>query len=309
MPRSNQSGPTPFSFLSGWVQDRQVIRVTAQVDAIADAGSTATQSMKFERASSQWSAYGADIRLIRLAMTYGAKTHLFAASPGGFLLVGDGQTGWEEHVDPSNDGPMGRGPLRDARAIDGEVFCAGMSRQVYQRLGHGNWTHVDAGVVQPLGVKAVSGFNSIDGASREVLIAVGYYGEIWCRQGTRWTQMSSPTNVVLHWVRVLESNRAFCSGQQGVLLEWDGVVWKAIDLGGLDSDIWSIEWFQGYLYLATSNGLFRLLPGQRLEPVRGLPATENAFRELHARDGVLVSTGPKHVWITEDGTKWQDIAP
>jgi hypothetical protein len=307
--KQSNAAPTPFSFLSAWVQDRGMIRITAQVDAIADAGSTATRSMRFERATSQWSAYRADIRLVRLAMTYEAKTHLFAVSPGGFVLVGDGQTGWEEHVDPSNEGPKGRGPLRDVRAVDGEVFCAGMSRQVYQRLGRGNWTHVDVGVVQPLGVKAVCGFNSIDGVSRELLIAVGYYGEIWCRQGTRWTKMSSPTNVVLHWIRVLEANRAFCSGQRGVLLEWDGVVWKAIDLGDLDSDIWSIEWFQGNLYLATESGLFRLSSGYRLEPLSGLPTKQNAFSELHARDGVLVSIGPKHVWITEDGTKWDDITP
>jgi hypothetical protein len=289
--KKKSTGPTPYTFLSGWVQDRDIIRVTAQIDAIEAAGSTATQRMKWERSGPQWSAFSVDFRQVRILTIQEADgLYLFTISPQGEVSAGHLQSGWEEEVDPSPEGPTGRGDIRDLRVIEGKVYCAGMSRQVYQRVGKNNWRHIDAGVVQPL-------------------IAVGYNGEIWCRKGTRWTQMSSPTNVILHWIRMLEPDHAFSSGQKGVLLEWDGNLWKAVDLGDMEEDIWSIEWFKDHLYMATDERLLRLSSSYRLEEVKGVPDKNSETLELHANDGVLLATGSKHVWITEDGKKWLDITP
>ena len=304
-------GPLAFIFLSGWIQDRDTIRVTAQVDAIAEAGSTASRRLKWQRSGSKWSSFKLPFRLVRIVTTVEADgPHLYAVSPQGSVSAGDAKGGWEELIDPSDEGPRLRGPIRDLRVIGGEVYCTGMGRQVYQRTGRNSWQHIDAGIVQPLGViGGVSGFNSIDGVDAGLLIAAGFNGEIRCRRDSGWTQMASPTNVVLHWVRVLGPARAFCSGQKGVLLEWDGNLWKVVDLGDLDENIWCIEWFNDHLYLATDSRLLRLTPGYKLEEVKGLPDKNSVSRELHAHDGLLLSTGPGHVWLTQDGSQWDDITP
>lgn len=304
-------GPLSFLFLSGWVQDRNTVRVTAQIDAAAEAGSTASRRLKWQRSGGKWSSSKVPFRLVRIVTRNEADGgHLYAISPQGSVSAADLKGPWEEQVDPSDEGPRLRGPLRDLRVIAGEIYCAGMGRQVYQRLGRNNWQHIDAGMVAPLGViSGVSGFNSIDGVDADLLIAAGFNGEIWCRRQSRWTQMASPTNVVLHWIRVLGAGRAFCSGQKGVLLEWDGNLWRVVDLGGLDENIWCIEWFRDHLYLATDTRLLRLTPAYKLEEVKGLPGGEGVFRELHANDGVLLATGPKYVKLTEDGAKWDDITP
>jgi hypothetical protein len=302
-------GPTPFTFLSGWVQDRNILRVTAQVDAIDEAGSTATRRMKWQKSTSKWSSFTAPFRMVRIVTTDAAGGLLIAVSPQGSVSAGDATGGWEEQVDPSKEGPTRRGDIRDLRVIGGEVYCAGMGRQVYQRFGKNRWEHIDAGVVQQLGLLAVSGFNSIDGVDAGLLFAAGFLGEIWCRKDSRWIQMSSPTNVILHSIRVLGPDRVFCSGQKGVLLEWDGNLWNTVDLGDLDENIWCIEWFQDHLYMATEMRLFRLTPGYKLEEVKGLPSTDSETRRLHANDGLLLATGPKHVWMTQDGSHWDDITP
>jgi hypothetical protein len=307
--RKKSTGPTPYTFLSGWVQDRNIIRVTAQIDELEAAESTETQRMKWERSGPKWSAFSVDFRQVRIVTIQQPDgLYLFTIGPQGDVSAGHLQSGWEEEVDPGPEGPTGRGDIVDLRVIEGKVYCAGMSRQVYQRVGKNDWKHIDAGVVLPLGDISVAGFNSIDGAGK-LLIAVGYNGEIWCRKGTRWTQMSSPTNAILHWIRVLEPDHAFCSGQKGVLLEWDGNLWKAIDLGDMEEDIWSIEWFKGHLYMAADERLLRLSSSYKLEEVKGVPDKNSETLELHANDGVLLATGSKHVWITEDGKKWHDITP
>jgi hypothetical protein len=283
--------------------------VSSQIDSLTEAGSTLTESMKWQRAQAQWSAFHMPFRMMRLGITYGPPPHLFAVGSQGSVSVATPQGGWEEEVDPTNDGPLHRGDIVDLRIIDGEVYCAGMGRQVYKRLGKNHWEHIDAGVVQPRGVIAVFGFNSIDGVSGELLYAVGYNGEIWRRVGTQWSPTSSPTNVVLHWLRVVEENKIFCSGQLGVLLECDGTDWRVIDLGGFDADIWSLEWFQGQLYLGTEADLFRLSSSYQLETVPGLPDRGKTCHALHTRDGLLVAIGPKHVWIASDGSSWEDITP
>jgi hypothetical protein len=302
-------GPTPYSFLSGWVQDRNTVRVTAQIDSLAEAGSTLTNVMKWLRPSGQWEAFCCGFRAVRIGLTYGPTPHAFFAGSGGDICVVNPQGGREEHVDPTNDGPVRRGDIVDLRVIGGEVYCAGMGRQVYKRLGKDRWEHIDTGAVQPRGVIEVSGFNCIDGVSSELLYAAGFNGEIWRRAGTQWSRMPSPTNVVLNWIRVIEPNKAFCAGQLGVLLEYDGTQWRVIDLGGFNADIWSIEWFGGNLYLGTEAGLFCLSPGSVLDEVNGLPEKRKVCYELHARDGVMVAVGPKYVWITMDGGTWEDITP
>jgi len=155
----------------------------------------------------------------------------------------------------------------------------------------------------------VAGFNSIDGLSEDDFYAVGFGGEIWrCLKG-RWRQIESPTNVVLHRVRVVPDDLAYACGQEGVLLRGRGDEWEQIDHGATEDNLWDLEWYGDRLYLAHDDGLFTLKGANSLEAVKfGIRGTITC-RHLHANDGVLLSSGPKNVVWTSDGKKWEEITP
>ena len=184
-----------------------------------------------------------------------------------------------------------------------------MGRQVFRREGADNWTRQDQGVVLPRGEIQLCGFNSIDGLSEDAIYAVGFNGEIWLRSHSKWQQQDSPTNLVLHKVKVVREDLIFASGQMGTLLRSDGNHWETIEHDAITDDLWGMEWFQGELYLACDSGLFKLDSKDQLVEVDMQLSPKPTCRHLHANDGVLWSCGPKHVTWTEDGQTWSDVTP
>src|ERR1035437_4325150 len=248
-----KKAPTPYSFGSGFVQDRGTMRVIAQIDELVDAGATASRVMKW--VSGNWSQFSLEWSAVRVCQL-AEPPQVFVLGPGGEILVGSSKGApQEEALDETMQGPQGRGPLRDLRWIDKHLYAAGMSRQVYRREGVGIWRHRDEGTVLPLGSKTVAGFNSIDGLSEDDLYAVGFGGEIWrCLKG-RWRQSESPTNVVLHRVRVVRDDLAYACGQAGVLLRGRGDGWEQIDHGATEDDLWDAELYGGRIFLGHHDGL------------------------------------------------------
>ena len=299
---------TPYSLGAGFVQDRGTMRVIAQIDELADAGDMSSQIMKWVAKGGKWSQFSLDWSAVRIWVT-SDPLELSVLGPDGEVLIGSPSGDKREFADDTVHGPRGRGPLRDLRQIGHHLYAVGMSRQVYRREAVDVWRHRDDGAVLPLGSKSVSGFNSIDGLTEEDLYAVGFAGEIWrCLKGV-WHQVESPTNVVLNRVRAIRENLAYACGQEGVLLRGSGDAWEQIDHGATDDDFWDIEWYAGQLYVAYEDGLFLLARGEELEAVDfGISGTITC-RHLHANDGVLLSSGPKSVLWTSDGTKWNDITP
>jgi hypothetical protein len=303
-----RKSPTPYSFGSGFVQDHGTIRVIAQIDELADAGSSASRIMKWVAKDEKWSQFSFEWSAVRVCVI-AEPLQLFVLGPDGEVLVGSSRGDTRETIDETKEGPQGRGPLRDLRRIGDQLYVAGMSRQVYRRSGVGSWSHRDEGVVLPLGSKSVAGFNSIDGVSEDDFYAVGFGGEIWrCLKG-RWRKIESPTNVVLHRVRVIRTDLVYACGQEGVLLRGTGDAWEQIDHSVTENDLWDIEWYRDRLYAAHDDGLFVLTSADDLEAVDFGTRAEITCRHLHSDDGVLLSSGPKDVLYTADGDKWRDITP
>lgn len=298
----------PYSFLSGVVQDADVGRVIAQVDELKDAGSTSSTLLKWTRHDRQWTAFELSWHATRLCMGSVPEPYLLAVGPAGFVLGGNAQGTFEEEIDASDEGPGRRGDIRDLRFIGDHAYVAGMSRQVYRREGPGRWVRQDSGTVQPLGALELAGFNAIDGLSESDVFAVGFGGEIWRRHEQVWRQLDSPTNLVLHRVRVISSNLAYACGQEGVLLRGNGDQWEAIPQDTVIDDLWGMEWYREQLYVACDSGLFVLTDEDDLSRV-DMGLGDVSTRHLHQNDGVLWSFGPKHVIWTEDGINWEDVTP
>ncbi len=191
--------------------------------------------------------------------------------------------------------------LRNARTIDGHVYAFGMKRQVYQRTGELTWVDISApmaGATDALGFEAGDGFNAKE------IYAVGWAGEIWQYDGSRWSQRKSPVSVTLTSVCCAENGKVYAAGREGVLLEGRGEQWAPVELSTpANADFWDLCWFGGRLYVATSVGLFTL-EGDALVPVDFGEKAPQTFFSLSSFDGVLWSVGKADV-ASFNGKIWQ----
>jgi hypothetical protein len=304
MPPDSQN---PLSFLSGFVQSRGIVRAIATIDELTEKGSSRTWLMKWTKSDGRWGRFVVPWSATRMWVINQGGAYVFATGPEGKVAILTPTGSREESIDPTADGPISRGPIRDLHGIGGALYACGMGRQVYRRTGDGLWQRADTGAVLPRGVARVAGFNSIDGTSEDDIFAVGFLGEIWRYEVNSWRQLDSPTNAILYGVKVVGKSEAFACGQNGVLLRGRGDVWEAIDHQSTEDDFWDLEWFRDRLYVASDDAIYRLDQNDVL--------TELAFDEvytfgdLHANDGVLWSFGTKDLIWTEDGVQWNDATP
>lgn len=222
----------------------------------------------------------------------------------GYIGVIDGDKVFDETI----IGPQSEGFIRDLKIIGQHAYATGMGRQVYRRLGPGNWQRFVSGIADTSNdYLQVTGFNAIDGVSEEDIYAVGFDGEIWrCVRG-QWHQITSPTNLILECVKAIKPDLVYAAGQAGILLRGCEDIWEFIDQTQTTQDFWGLEWFSGRLYLSTEEGLFRLNERDELEAVQMNLPEPRTYSQLDASNGALWSFGPKHLSWTVDGQTWNDV--
>ena len=210
-----------------------------------------------------------------------------------------------EHVDRSPDGPSYSKHLKCIRRIDGSVYVAGMARQVYRREDRGRWLRCDQGARSHRGrTRGAVGFCSIDGPSENEIYGVGYKGEIWMFDGAIWTEVASPTNILLTGVRCSPEGEVYACGLGGVILCGRERKWRIIEQDVTEKDFWGITIFGGSLYLSNYDGLFRL-DDQVLRRVDlGLRKTITTAY-LDSCNEMLWSVGHKDLTFTSDGRRWK----
>lgn len=254
-----------------------------------------------------WRSYKVGLTARRMWHLEEPQPQLVIMGAGGYVAIVSDSAVTEEMVDETDDGPRYRGNIRDMRLIGDHLYAVGMNRQVYRRDRPGQWVHCDQGVVQPRGNLTVSGFSAIDGLTERDIYTAGFNGEIWHYDGLEWRALDSPTNVLLHRIRVVAPDLAFAAGQEGVLLQGHGDVWRFIDHDLTSENLWGMEWFRDRLYIAGDTALFRLDDGVLSRVETGLGETFT-YRHLHAFQGAMWSFGPKHIAKT-DGDAWTDLTP
>jgi hypothetical protein len=191
--------------------------------------------------------------------------------------------------------------IRRACNIGGYVFVCGMKRQVYKRVDEGKW--VDVSAPFPDASEKV-GFEAIDGFSDKEIYAVGWKGEIWEYDGSKWTDRYSPTNVILSAVCCGPDNMVYACGQQGVMIRGRNSSWEIIEWDNeVSVDLWDLCWFQDKLYVATITNLYTLDENQLVQVDFGEMETPSCYN-LTTSDGVLWSIGKDDV-VSFDGKTWQ----
>jgi hypothetical protein len=242
--------------------------------------------------------------IVALCAVYQPEPMVLFLGPEGqvHILRPGGQA--DEFVDATDQGPPGRGVLRDMRLIGGHVYVTGMGRQVYRREGPGHWARGDPGVLVPQAEARVAGFNSIDGFTEDQIYAVGWEGEMWFCDGSRWRSLPPLTNVKLQRVLCVPPDTVYACGQAGVLLRGFEDRWQVLEHDVTEEQFWGMEWFQEKLWLATCHAVYRVERDVPVEVDLGLAGAPTTTGWLHARDGLMWSVGTNHLLSTTDGIAW-----
>lgn len=191
--------------------------------------------------------------------------------------------------------------IRNAKTVDDLVIACGMRRQVFQRVGERKWVDISAPLSKP---EEEAGFEAIDGYDLKELYAVGWKGEIWQYNGTKWTKRASPTNVILSAVCCAADGNVYIGGKDGVMIKGRNASWEIIEWEDeVDADIWDLCWFGGKLYVATISNLYTL-NGNQLDEVDFGKIDVSSCYSLTTAQGVLWSIGKEDV-LSFDGTSWQ----
>jgi hypothetical protein len=192
--------------------------------------------------------------------------------------------------------------LRAIGVVDGLAIACGMKRQVYRRVRENSWLAMHAPAPPP-GENA--GFEAIAGFSGDEIYAVGWNGEIWEWNGSKWLNRTSPTNLILTGVCCAGDDKVYVCGQNGTLLQGRHDLWDVIDLEGMADDLWDVHWFNDTLYLATMTTLYTYTSAG-LAPVDfGDDEPETCYRLTDA-EGVLWSVGSDDVF-SFDGAVWTRV--
>lgn len=191
--------------------------------------------------------------------------------------------------------------IRNAASINGYVYACGMKRQVYERAGEAQWIDISA----PFPAEGeIAGFEAMHGYARDEIYAAGWSGEIWEFDGSRWTDRSGITSVILSCVFCAPDGMVYVGGQRGTLIAGRHAAWGVMQLDDeIDDDIWDVHWFMDRLYVATIRTLY-MLQGRSLVPVRfGTSGAPSCFN-LSSAEGTLWSVGHADI-ASFDGTAWR----
>jgi hypothetical protein len=225
----------------------------------------------------------------------------------GFVqALGAGASIEEQPVSDGELSPKGRGPLREVRGIaGGRAYAVGTARQAYRRDGPGNWVCIDqTAQTKDMDPTEVS-FESIDGFAENDIYAVGWEGEIWHYDGSRWSPIESPTNLALYKVRCAGDGYVYAAGQSGTVIRGRAEDWEVISPDTTNEDIWGLEWFDGSLYVSTVHLIYRLDGDELVRVVFGSDIPRTCYH-LSAADGVMWSFGAKDI-MAFDGTSWSRV--
>jgi hypothetical protein len=231
-----------------------------------------------------------------------------APARGTFLLAKDGtvvlitpEGRSREGIPDAGTGPGKLGYVSVIREIGGDFFACGVKGQVYKRQGT-DWIHFDEGVRNPADGAPPPSLYGIDGISPSDIYVVGENGSIWHWDGSRWARELAPATDTLRWVRTFASDRVFACGRNGTFLRRASKEWESLSDPHIRTHFWCLEEFEGNIYLAGADGLYRY-DGKALKPIdTGLTPKLDGNR-LYANDGVLWSIGMERLGFF-DGKKW-----
>jgi hypothetical protein len=224
----------------------------------------------------------------------------------GFVSIATESDVFEEEIEDAGTGKGKMGYVSQIRLIGDQFHVCGDLHQVYRRT-NSEWVHMDEQILVR-DVRAVGqGLNSIDGTAADDIYAVGDRGLILHYDGSHWTDTGSPTNCSLERVRSVSKDEVYVCGAKGTFLRGSRKGWELLgDIDRFEDDLWSLEWFQNKVYLATSTQLL-VWDGKGIVSVdTGLDCPVNPH-SLTSTETTLWSISVNDLFCF-DGEHWSTVA-
>lgn len=294
-----------YSITTGTVRYSDLAYLLTTNDEVAADGHAS--SLIFDLDMGQWAAGSVNWLACSGTVCHVPEERFIVLGTDGSINVsGGGEVKEEPPIRPAGMDPRKRGPLREIRGIaGGRAYAVGTCRQAYVRDGEGQWRCIDESAQGDDVPVTDTSFESIDGFDEQDIYAVGWEGEIWRYDGTRFTRVASPTSLALHKVRCAPDGHAYACGQRGTLLRGRNDRWEAIEHESTTEDLWGLEFFDGHLYVSSARCVYRL-EGGKLKPVDFGDDPPATCYHLSAADGIMWSIGPKDL-MEFDGSAWKRI--
>lgn len=216
---------------------------------------------------------------------------------GQVQFIGSGDI-HEERVKDGDSEPSAAGALRNAKAIKGVLYVCGMNRQVYRREDRDSWRNLSSAIRSEHGVY---GFEAIDGFDATEIYAVGWEGEIWAFNGSRWQQHDAGTNAILLDLVCAGDGVVYVLARGRKLVVGRGAIWKTIDLE-LAVELCSVAWFDDKLYACSTRDIF-VWDGARFQVLAISGDRPRTLQYLSVGESGLCAVGPKDIFLF-DGSSW-----
>lgn len=220
----------------------------------------------------------------------GSNGELLTGFPGGFE---------ESHLDAKNKTQEKTGILRDIKMIGDVVVAVGMGPQVYLRK-KGKWSNISPETKE--NKKADNGFNAVNGLKENEIVTVGYQGAILLYNGKEWKPIESKTTMALNAVLCTPSGEMYVCGASGTILKGNAKGFSPIENKATTDNFYSLAYFNGKIYVSSLTSLYVISNG-KLEVVKEVAGYTTGH--LYAHDGIMISTGARHILLTQDGVKWK----
>jgi hypothetical protein len=289
-------------FVDGIAAKRGLVALVAYLEEYADTDAEHARIYTFNSDTGRWGHVELEHAIVSIAHTTAdGQNHWHCLSKRGAVVTITRGAKANAQIADAGTGRSKLGYVTRIRCISGDLYVCGYRRQVY-RFDGAAWIHRDQGIVAERSAKAV-GFNDIDGASGSDIVAVGWGGEIFHFDGSKWHQAHSPTNSNLLSVRCVGNHTCFACGENGVVLRGVEGSWEALETDGLSESLWCVEVLGNNPYFSSLENLY-MLQGDRVVPVQTTAGLD--FFRLSVSEDRIWSFGHEHVAYSS-GAGWTEV--
>ena len=289
-------------FAGGYSPRRDLMGTIAYLHELADTDAEHTRFYMYNPDKDAWGHREIDHEIVSVVYQK-AKDRVawFLLNKRGTIVEVSPSGVAETKIPGAGTGPGQYGYLRQIREIAGDLYACGMCRQVYRRIGNA-WTSISDEILAPRDSVEFC-FESMDGNSNNDIYAVGWQGEIFHYNGTKWSKCDSPTNVDLNAVKYVDHKTIYACGNDGTVVYGSRDTWNVIQEEEMGDDFWGIEFFKGLTYISSLNGIFQLKDKALTLVDTKLKPKPDSYR-LHANEELMWSFG-NHDLTFFDGKRWK----
>ena len=180
--------------------------------------------------------------------------------------------------------------LTKIRLINGTVYCCGQFGQLYSR-GLSSWDRADKGY------RSMNSrdFEDIGGLSDDELYGVGLAGEITWFDGTKWREVTVPTNQNINVIE-RQGETLIAAGYHGLVLRGRQNAWEILGEPSHDRHYWDVAVDGRLCYLLYDNGI---------DVIEGNIVRETGIKTEFSSKARRFAAGGGQIWIVCEDSVYQ----